>query len=145
MGTRNSSRHSSTPTYLSDYVCSTILATKVSNSIVYHLHEPQYYQQAASHPTWQEAMKKEFNALESNHTWDIAPLSPYKKAIPCKWVYKIKYKADGSVERYKSRLVIRDDTQKEGINFNETFSHVVKFTVVRYLLTLAIKTGWTIF
>lgn len=90
-------------------------------------------------------MQKKFDALEANHTWDIVTLSLHKKVIPYKWIYKIKYKADGSVERYKARLVIRGDTQKKDIDFTEIFSHVIKFTIVRCLLTLVVKQGWTIF
>lgn len=66
-------------------------------------------------------MTKEFQALNLNHTWDIVTLPPGKKAIPCKWVYKIKRKSDGTIKRYKARLVFRSDTQKVGINFTETF------------------------
>lgn len=90
-------------------------------------------------------MLKKFQALESNQTWDIVPLSPYKNDIPYKWIYKIKQMADGSIERYKARLVIRGDTQREGIYFSDTFSFVVKLTIIKCLLTLAIKRGWTIF
>lgn len=87
-------------------------------------------------------MLKEFQALEANQTWYIVSLPPRKKAIPCKWVYKIKQRSDGLIERYKARLVIRGESQKEGIDFFETFNLVVKITIVKCLLTLAVKHGW---
>ncbi|PHT38386.1 hypothetical protein CQW23_21959 [Capsicum baccatum] len=65
------------------------------------------------------AMLQEFNALEANHTWDLVPLSSHKKPISCKWVHKIKHKSDGSVERYKARLIIR----VYQLDFNNAFLH----------------------
>ena len=84
-------------------------------------------------------MKKEFDALHSNHTWDIVPLTKGKKPISCKWVYKVKYKSDGTIERYKARIVAKGFTKKEGIDFLETFSSVIKFNTVRCLINLAVK------
>lgn len=60
-------------------------------------------------------MLKEFQALDANNTWTIVPLPSGKKAIPCKWVYKIKQKADGSVERYKARLALEVIVNKKGL------------------------------
>ena len=87
-------------------------------------------------------MDAEIAALVSNNTWTLTPLPSNKKAIRCKWVYRVKYKADGSVERYKARLVAKGFTQQEGLDFNDTFSLVAKLTTVKTLLTISAVKGW---
>ena len=71
-------------------------------------------------------MEKEIDALMTNDTWEYVDLPPGKTAISNKWVYKVKLKADGTLERLKVRLVIRGFTQKYGVDYQEVFSPVVK-------------------
>ncbi|KAL5757612.1 hypothetical protein ACOSP7_020223 [Xanthoceras sorbifolium] len=82
-------------------------------------------------------MEEELVAMEANHTWSVVPLPLDKHTIGCKWIYKIKYKSDGSVERYRARLVAKGYTQQEGLDFVETFSPVAKLVTVKVLLALA--------
>ena len=104
--------------------------------------EPKTYNQARSIPHWQQAMTTKIKALEHNHTWDLVLLPYNKSVIGCKWVYKIKFQADGQVERYKARLVAKGYTQQEGIDFFDTYSPVAKMTTVRVFLTIAAVNNW---
>ncbi|GJU56632.1 retrovirus-related pol polyprotein from transposon RE1 [Tanacetum coccineum] len=104
--------------------------------------EPTSYQDACKSLEWVEAMEKELSALELNKTWELTELPANCKAISSKWVYKIKYHQDGSVEKYKARLVIRGFNQKEGIDYKHTFSPVAKLATVRVLIAIATAKGW---
>ena len=101
--------------------------------------EPTSYAEASHHDCWLKAMQVELHALQMNNTWT---LTTHKTAIGCRWVYKIKYKADGSIKQYKARLVTKGYMQMEGLDFLDTFSPVAKLTTVRFLLALAALNGW---
>ena len=75
-------------------------------------------------------MKDEMKALERNATWDLVELPRDKKTVGCKWIYKMKKSVDDKVERYKARLVAKGYSQKEGIDFHEFFSPVVKIVSI---------------
>lgn len=93
---------------------------------------------------WHEAIKKEIQALEENGTWTLELLPLGKKATKSKWVYKIKYKLDGEIERYRARLVAKSFTQVEGIDFHETFAPVAKLATLRSSIAIAAKRNWAI-
>lgn len=83
--------------------------------------KPKTYKQAAQHPKWKEAMYAEMSAIGKNSTSLITELPPGKTTIGCKWVYCVKYKADSSMEHYKACLVAKEFTQREGVDYAETF------------------------
>ncbi|KAI3688864.1 hypothetical protein L2E82_46759 [Cichorium intybus] len=107
--------------------------------------EPQSYFEAASDPNWIKAMNDEMEALYRNNTWEITDLPVNRKPIGCRWVYKIKYKSNGEIERYKARLVAKGYNQREGIDYEETFSPVAKMVTVRIVVNLAVNNNWTLF
>uniref|UniRef100_A0A2N9G1F0 Reverse transcriptase Ty1/copia-type domain-containing protein n=1 Tax=Fagus sylvatica TaxID=28930 RepID=A0A2N9G1F0_FAGSY len=111
--------------------------------VITTLSEPSSFAQANQLPEWREAMQAELQAFKANNTWVLTDLPVGKQAIGCKWVYKIKLKSDGTLERYKARLVAKDYTQQEGLDYSETFSLVAKFTTVRVLLAIAAVKGWS--
>ena len=90
-------------------------------------------------------MNEELQALDKTHTWDLVDLPPGKSTIGCCWVYKIKARFDGTVERYKVRLAAKGFTQEFGIDYEETFAPVAKLTSVRSLLAIVAARSWPLF
>lgn len=161
--TRKSNRPRKPPSYLKEYHCSLTTTTKESHKyplsqfISYdhlsptHKHfslalsttsELASYHESIQHPAWQAAIESELAALHNNNTWTLTHLPPDKPLVSCKWLFKLKYHADGTVERHKARLVARGFTQTAGLDYLETFSPVVKMTTVRLLLALASSNNW---
>ena len=90
-------------------------------------------------------MNEELDALHKNHTWNMVDLHPGQFVVGCRWVYKIKTKADGSVEWYKARLVAKGFTQEYGIDYEEIFALVARLTSVRCLIAMAVVHRWPLY
>jgi hypothetical protein len=89
-------------------------------------------------------MDEKMAASDVNVTWEFVALLEDKKAIGCKWVYKVKHNVDGSISRYKARLVTKGYAQTYGIDYEETYSPVVKMTNVRVVIVMAATKGWSL-
>lgn len=105
---------------------------------------PTTIAQALADPRWRKAVTDEFNSIVQNRTFSLVPPSPDQNPISCRWIFTIKYNPDGSVRRYKARLVARGYTQLPGIDYTETFSPVIKSTTIRLVLDIAVSRNWPI-
>jgi len=169
-----SNRPKRPPEYLKDYHCNLKVSNNYSRvkyplnyilsydklspsyksfvmSISSHV-EPNTYSKAVKYDCWRKAIQCEISALESNQTWETVLLPKNKTAICCKWVFKINYNVDGTVERYKARLVAVERykarlvakryTQTKGIDYHKTFSPIAKMATLRLLISLASIYNW---
>ena len=104
--------------------------------------EPQTMEEALSDELsdeWKQAADSEYHSLMENETWELVPLPKGRKPIGSRWVFKVKYGSNGEIKRFKARVVAKGYAQKAGIDYEETFSPVVKFQSIRTLLAFAIQ------
>lgn len=87
-------------------------------------------------------MKKEITTLEENKTWDIKTLPKVKRALGRKWVYKLKYNVDGTIERHKAGLVVFGNHQVEGLDYTKTFAPTSKMVTVRMFVAISTIVKW---
>lgn len=129
-------------TFKPNVLLSTKYALSASHMSHFELVTPTCYSQAAKIPVWLKAMELENTALQDAGTWTKVPPNPSQNVVGCKWVFKIKYNPDGTLERCKARLVAKGFHQVEGFDFTETFSPVVKPTTIRLVLSLDVNFDW---
>ena len=103
--------------------------------------EPKSVSDALTNQEWVDAMKAEIDSLHDNSVWELVQLPEGRKPVGSKWVYKVKMKADGSIERCKARLVAQGCSRKQGLDYDETFSPVVRSESVGSVIALASKDG----
>ncbi|GJQ99263.1 retrovirus-related pol polyprotein from transposon TNT 1-94 [Tanacetum coccineum] len=102
--------------------------------------EPTSYREAVTSSEgqqWREAIKSEIESILQNHTWELVDLPPGCKPLGYKWIFKKKMKADGTVDKYKARLVIQGFRQREGLDYFDTYSPITRITSIRMILAIA--------
>lgn len=104
--------------------------------------EPKSFKAASGKPEWDQAMLEEIEALHKQGTWSLVPCPLDRNIVGSKWIYKVKKNPDGSISRYKARLVAQGFSQAKGLDYDETFSPVVRHSTVRVLLALAAMNNW---
>ena len=87
-------------------------------------------------------MMEEYQSIMKNDVWDIVPKPEGKSVVSSKWIYKIKHATDGSIEKYKARFVACCLSQKEGIDYDETFAPITRYTTIRMVISLAVVLEW---
>lgn len=157
----SSKRKRKQPEHLQDYYCNTLAderypifayinLTRLSDEhqafigTIDKYPEPQSYTQEKKLKIWNDSTEVEEIALESTGTWIICSLPPGKTPIGCRWVFKVKLNADGTVEHFKTRLVAKGYTHREGLDFVDSFSPVAKMTTVRTLLSVSAAKNWSL-
>ncbi|KAG7564815.1 Retrotransposon Copia-like N-terminal [Arabidopsis suecica] len=166
--TNRPKRNIRAPSYLADYHCNLVhdlptvsgnTAHPLSSVLDYTKLNPHYQQfilniSAESEPKtfleavrsekWHGPMNEELQTCVDTGTFSVVSLPAGKQPIGCRWVYKIKHNADGTIDRYRARLVAKGYTQQEGVDYIDTFSPVAKLVTVKLLLDLSAKQGWSL-
>jgi hypothetical protein len=104
--------------------------------------EPSFHGEALGEQVWQDAMTEEYQSILKNDVWDIVPRPEGKFVVTSKWIYKINHATDGSIEKYKAIFVVRGFSQVEGVDYEETFVLVARYTSIRSIIALVASMGW---
>ena len=96
------------------------------------------------HKHWRDVMSKEFNSTSEHSTWDLVEVTKTMNVVGCRWVFTIKYNSDGTIDRYKARIVARGYHQQQGVDYEDIFSPVIKSTTIRIVLGLAVNNEWPV-
>jgi hypothetical protein len=104
--------------------------------------KPTYFEEAIQRKEWADAMIEEYQSIIKNEVWEIVPRPKSKYVVSTKWLFKIKHVSNGSIENYKARLVARGFSQKEGIDYEETFAPIARYTSIITIIALTAKMKW---
>ncbi|XP_019433526.1 PREDICTED: uncharacterized protein LOC109340318 [Lupinus angustifolius] len=104
--------------------------------------KPITFNQAIKKYVWVSAMEEEIKSIEKNNTRELAYLPADKTPIVVKWVYKVKFRLDGSISKHKAKLVAKGYMQREGYDYSEVFAPVARFETVRLIVALSSRNNW---
>ena len=139
---RRSERQTSRPKYLEDYV---LLADEEGEMLLLCLNEePRNFEEARQLKEWIEACKDELQSIEKNKVWSLVDLPEGVKPIGLRWLFKIKFNSDGTIKKYKSRLVAKGYVQQYGKDYEEVFAPVARLETIRLLVSIAATRGWEV-
>ena len=128
-------RESRTPERFSSYMAQ---VTSLCDTV------PDTYEEASAHQVWRDAMMEEYNSIMKNGVWEVVPRPKGKSVVTSKWIYKIKHVANSSIEKFKARFVARGFSQVEGVDYDETFAPVARFTSIKAVISIVAEMGWKI-
>jgi hypothetical protein len=106
--------------------------------------EPTCFKEAITRQEWKDSMMEEYTSIMKNDVWEIVPRPKNKSIVSSKWIYRIKHATDGNIDKYKARFVAQGFSQKEGVDYDETFSLVARYTSIRAIMSIATHMGWRI-
>jgi hypothetical protein len=99
--------------------------------------KPSSYEEAEKNQVWKDSIAEEYQSIMNNDVCDVVSRLKEKYVVSLKWIYKTKHVVDGSIEKYKARFVAQSFYQKEGIDYEEKFSLVARYTSIRTIISLA--------
>jgi hypothetical protein len=107
-------------------------------------YEPSTFEEASGRQVWRDAMMEEYNSIMKNDVWEVVPRPEGKSVVTSKWLYKLKHVAYGRIEKYKALFVPWWFSQVEGVDYDETFESVARYTSIRSVISIAVEMGWKI-
>jgi hypothetical protein len=103
--------------------------------------EPETFAQAVGQHVWRDVMLEEYDSIMHNDVWEVVLRLVGKSVVISRWLYKTKYAAYGSIEKHKDRFVARGFSQVEGVDYDETFAPVARYTSIQSIISIATKMG----
>ena len=104
--------------------------------------EPKCFEEEIKQKDWVDSMVQEYQSIIKNDVWEIVPRPKDKSVVSPKWIFKTKHSTDGSIQKYKARFIAHRFSQKEGIDYEDTFAPVGRYTSIRTILALASNMKW---